>query len=284
MKRKPNPPRRCIFCHGGPISREHVWPAWMRSYLPPGQASQFVRISNFNNGTPLIHPGPLNRKGDGRSQKLKVICTPCNNNWMSVLQDRTKDVLLPLLLKDTLQINPQNHELLATWATMFTMVYETTQPNHAQNATTSQQRALFKIEQKPPQYWMFWCAPHDGRSSPAFQTAFGSVRRPGDPVTVEPGKGSLTTCGPGGICFAIFGGNVEYGFLAFSQLITQLVEHFGFIRLWPTPGCDINVLDRRRSPLTSGDLEALHHELRDFLEKEVAIGRQCNSSPDRNNR
>jgi hypothetical protein len=192
---------------------------------------------------------------------------------MSALQNSTKDVLLPLLLRNTHEIGEQHHELLAAWASMFTMVYETTQPNHAQNATTNEQRALFKDERKPPQYWMVWCAPHDGRSSPVFQTGFGSVRRSDDPETVEPGKGSLTTCGVGAICLAIFGVNIEYGFRAFSQLMTMIVEQAGFVRLWPTPGRTIDVLERRLSPLTDGDLTGIHQALRAFLEREVAASR-----------
>lgn len=110
----------------------------MGPYLPAGQFFQLMHGGDLKEAKYQIRPGPLNRKGDGRSQKLKVVCEPCNNEWMSVLQDRTKDILLPLLLRDAHEISEQHHELLATWATMFTMVYETCQPNPVQNATTSQ--------------------------------------------------------------------------------------------------------------------------------------------------
>ncbi|MHB1871877.1 MAG: hypothetical protein ACYCT1_13640, partial [Steroidobacteraceae bacterium] len=234
---------------------------------------QFILSSDLQRSIPQLRAGPLNRKGDGRSQKLKVVCRPCNNNCMSIIQARTKAALVPLLLKETLEISEPEHELLATWATMFTMVYETCQPNPVQTATTRAQRSLFKAAQKPPQHWMFWCAPHDGTSSPIFHTGFGSVRRLADPETVEPGKASLTTCGVGAISLAIFGVNSEYGFQAFSYSITTLIERAGFVRLWPSLGRNISVLDRRISPLSKGDLGQIHHALRAFLEREVAASR-----------
>ena len=276
IKKKPKPPRKCIFCNGGPISKEHIWPDWMRNYLPAGQGSQIIQRSDPRASVVRLHLGPLNRKGDARSQKLKVVCAPCNNGWMSILQARTKDVLLPLLLRDTHEIGEQHLEMLATWATMFTMVYETCYENPEQRATTSQQRALFKMEQKPPQYWMFWCAPFDGRTSPVAHTGFGSVFPVGDDDTRHIGKGSLTTCGAGAIAFAIFGVNSEYGFKAFSQLITLLVERAGFVRLWPTHGMGINVLDRRSSPLTSRYMGDIHGTLRSHIEQEVAASGRRN--------
>jgi hypothetical protein len=174
-KKIPNPPRKCIFCGKGPISREHVWAKWMRDYLPRGQAAQFIHEADFENSTQRSRPGPLNRKGDARSQKLKVACVDCNTKWMSVLQDQTRPILLPLLLREDKALTPQEQEALASWLTMFTMVYGTTVPDYA--ADTIEQREAFKRDKKAPLYWRFWCAPFDGQSSPAIQTGVGLKNR-----------------------------------------------------------------------------------------------------------
>lgn len=255
----------------------------MRPYLPAGQFSQLMLSSDLQGSTPQLRSGPLNRKGDGRSQKLKVVCGACNNNWMSALQNRTKTILLPLMLGHTQEINADDHELLASWATMFTMVYETCQPNPLQSVTTTAQRFLFRAQQKPPQQWMLWCAPFNGALPPILHTGFGSVRRLADPENVEPGKASFTTCGVGAISLAIFGVNSEYGFQAFSQLITMLVERAGFTRLWPTLGRSIKTVEGRTWPLRSGDLEQIHWALRGFLEREVAASRARRAPPTSSN-
>lgn len=283
IKKKPNPPRRCIFCGGTPISKEHVWAEWMRDYLPRGQGHQIIQSGDLNSPVHNLRTGPLNRKGDARSQKLQVVCRPCNNEWMSVLQGRTKDVLLPLLLREKHDIDGTNHVLLANWATMFTMVYETCYPTSEQHTTTKQQHVLFKTEQKPPQYWMFWCAPYDGRSSPVFHTGFGSGRGQDDPNTEHVGKGSLTICGAGAICFAVFGVDSEYGFQAFSKLITMIVEQVGFVQLWPTLGASISVLGRRLSPLSNRDLSEIHGVLRSSLVRDVAASRRRDALSARGN-
>jgi hypothetical protein len=52
MKRIPNPPRRCIFCGGTSITKEHIFAAWMRDYLDSaliGDGTQHsVVMTGFN--------------------------------------------------------------------------------------------------------------------------------------------------------------------------------------------------------------------------------------------
>jgi hypothetical protein len=51
---------------------------------------QLIQETDF--ATPGIRsrPGQLHKKGDARSQKLKVLCISCNTHWMRELQDQTK--------------------------------------------------------------------------------------------------------------------------------------------------------------------------------------------------
>lgn len=272
-KRVPNPPRRCIFCDGVPISREHVWAEWMRPYLPAGDGAQLIHESRLDNDLIRTRPGPLHRKGDARSQKLKVVCVPCNTGWMSVIQNQTKPVLLPLLLKRRKVLTQQKQKALATWATMFAMIYETTVPDYA--ATSAVQRTAFKARQEPPEYWSFWCAPFDGLSSPAIQTGFASQDR-GPKVgsdTAEAHKASLTLCGAGGIAFAVLGVSSKDGYEAFTQFITVLVERAGFVQLWPTTKLPIRITDRRTSALGFRDFWTVRDAIYASLRQAVSLRR-----------
>jgi hypothetical protein len=264
-KRKPTPPRQCIFCGEGPISREHVWAKWMRDYLPTGQGQQAIQETDFTDSTVRTRPGPLTKKGDARSQKLKVVCVNCNNGWMSKIQARTKPVLLPLLLGHPKSIAGWDQHSLAVWLTMFGMIYETTIPEYA--ATINAQRVAFKEQEEPPEHWMFWCAPFDGKSSPAIQTGFRSTDR--HPVTAdgasEINKGSLTLCGCGAVSFAIFSVNSGRAVQAFSQFIPVLIERAGFTRLWPIPGRAVEVTNGRLLPLTWADMCAIKDVVRDSI-------------------
>jgi hypothetical protein len=222
--------------------------------LPTGQGQQIIQEIDFSVRGVRSRPGPLNRKGDARSQKLKVACVPCNTGWMSKLQDRTKPVLLPLLLREPKSIAGWDQNFLAVWLTMFTMVYETTIPEYA--ATTAHQRITFKEQIQPPEHWIFWCAPFDGKSAPAIQSGFASKDR--GPIvgsdTPDIYKASLTLCGAGAVSFAIFSVNSGEAHQAFSEFVTDLVERAGFARLWPVPGKAITTTEKRLVPLGYSDL------------------------------
>jgi hypothetical protein len=44
----------------------------------------------------VSRPGGLKRK------KLRVVCEPCNNEWMSVIENDAKRVVLPMMLGQSL--------------------------------------------------------------------------------------------------------------------------------------------------------------------------------------
>jgi hypothetical protein len=272
---KPNPPRKCIFCGGGPISKEHVWAKWMRDYLSPGRGVQYIHEAKLDGDSIRIsirtRPGPLDRKGDMRSQKLRVVCCACNNGWMSAIQSQTKPVLLPFLRKERNELSPSQQEALATWATMFTMIYETTIPDHA--ATSSAQRGMFLRDRSPPEYWMYWCAPFDGRSTPAIQTGFrSSDRKPAaeGEATSRIHKASVTLCGAGGISLAVLAVSSRQAHENFGVFITTLIERAGYVKLWPTTA-PIRVDDRRLVALSFGDLGAIRDALYASLRRAVYL-------------
>jgi hypothetical protein len=236
----------------------------MRDHLPVGQGRQLIRETDFT--TPVrTRPGPLSRKGDLRSQKLKTVCIPCNTGWMSKIQDQTKPILSPLLLREQRVLTEADQRALAVWLAMFTMNYETTVPEYA--ASTIEQRMAFKEQRQPPKNWIFWCAPFDGKSSPALQTGFGSKKR--SPILGDGGakinKGCLTMCGAGAVSFAVFSVDSSDSFQAFSEFITMIVEHVRFTRLWPTTGGGIQVTDGRLSPLIYLDFVAIQDAVRDGI-------------------
>jgi hypothetical protein len=237
----------------------------MRDFLPVGQGSQLLQETDFTIHEIRARPGPLHRKGDARSQKLKVVCKACNSGWMSALQNRTKPVLLPLLARHPKALAGWDQHALAVWLTMFTMVYETTIPEYA--ATTAGQRMTFQSERHPPENWIFWCAPFDEKSSPAIQTGFASKNR--TPIVgtdaTQLNKASLTLCGAGAVSFAIFSVNSHVAFQAFSKFVSRFVEGAGFMRLWPTTGRAIEVTEVRLSPLTYLDFGTIRDAIRESI-------------------
>lgn len=266
QKKKPNPPRKCIFCGGTPITGEHLWAAWMRDYLPAGEGTQVIQESDLSTDLIRLRSGPLTRRGDARSQKLKVVCRACNNGWMSRLQTRAQPTLLPLLLNQTKALDENERESLSLWATMFSIVYSTCYPGSG-TVITSEQRAAFMGGQKPLEHWIVWAGRFNGEGSPTVQMGFGSSEGRsllGD-KSPPTNRSALTLCGAGGLCLAIFSANSERAFQTFAKFITMLLEPVGLVQIWPASASVVRIDDRMR-PLGYRDLVGIREAVKAALQ------------------
>ena len=257
------------------MSKEHLWAKWMRDYLPRGPNTQQIGVRNFETGARHTQPGPLDVKGDARSQKLKVVCETCNNNWMSQLQALAKPVLLPLIKGESQIIRGNEREILAIWATMFALVYETTAVDYP--ISPNVERADFKRTKCPLPYWAYWCGAFDGLSSPAYHIGVFAQENVGPVVGVENATDAprvhLTLFGAGKICFAVFGANSHDGLRHFAPLIGPIVTRTGmmvreslgrprgFFQLWPALSGDIDLTALRTPSFSEADLFLLSSEV-----------------------
>ncbi|MEU6559231.1 hypothetical protein [Nocardia nova] len=103
----------CLFCGGaGPLTREHVFPDWMREVIYKGDGER--RIIPGDGGEPTIqHGGPFNKT-------LKIVCAGCNNEWMSRLEERAKPLLVAMFNQDPagpkVALDSDSQLVLARWA------------------------------------------------------------------------------------------------------------------------------------------------------------------------
>src|SRR5262249_11321537 len=86
--------------------------------------------------------------GDPQSRRVKIVCKKCNNEWMSVLQEHTKPVVLPLLKGDRTVLDRTRQNILAAWAAMTVICAEYIEPTRAAMAVVAR-RHLFKNKQAP---------------------------------------------------------------------------------------------------------------------------------------
>ena len=148
-------PRTCIFCAGPRDSREHVAPDWMKPLLH-GYNGTIHWIAEGNK-PPLA--GALNKPGDHRGRRIRCVCVPCNTGWMSRLQSVARQDIEPLVRGQSVYLSAARRRRIASWATMFCMVYE--QADDVDTQTTTQAlRQSFKANQTPPPDWFFWIGHH----------------------------------------------------------------------------------------------------------------------------
>jgi hypothetical protein len=128
-------PKRCIFCQEkNKLTREDFFPRWFREIYPAPLESQRSRLNaevswheqDATTGEIVtkIAPSKLARPGDLADQTLRVVCAPCNNGWMSRLQQAAKPHLIPYIEGRWARPNRIARKLISSWATMFAMVVE----------------------------------------------------------------------------------------------------------------------------------------------------------------
>ena len=124
----------CIFCGEGRLTKEHVWPDWLRNYIRRSgvrtrhRSGDFI-IQNERINSSNVGFGKQNRTGNVTSRKLRVVCGDCNNGWMSRLQKAAKPLLVQLIEKKWCINTERDHEIISNWITMFTMVAEFLNPS-----------------------------------------------------------------------------------------------------------------------------------------------------------
>lgn len=115
--------RRCIFCGGRPLNREHVWPDWYAKLVK--------------------HRGSLHRTSSGRpptvtkrlKERVKKVCkegcdvcaTGCNGGWMGDLEGRISRLLGEMALtapNRSVRLSETVQETLARWAVKTALVMD----------------------------------------------------------------------------------------------------------------------------------------------------------------
>ena len=104
------PPKQCIFCERGRLSREHFWSEWMHPYLNSTATSRVLFSETFTRRTVSLGRRVREMLGPVIKTKLRVVCRPCNNTWMSQLENEVKPTLLPLMLGEPGTLNSQRQE------------------------------------------------------------------------------------------------------------------------------------------------------------------------------
>jgi hypothetical protein len=152
MSNNENPNKRvCIFCGASGLTKEHVWPKWAEPLLKPN-------ISVPRNDENWIGtPGNLLRKLVSRREipestvekQTRVVCGSCNNGWMSIIEEGSKDILTLLIQGIACELDLIAQRRIANWVTLKMMVAEQNEGNNS--VTTFDQRTAFKNQRTIPE-------------------------------------------------------------------------------------------------------------------------------------
>lgn len=175
---------RCVFCQWeGKLSREHVWPKWIRSVVPEGTRQGSIRRARVSAKTGEAHTHL--RHGLAASRRIRVICrSRCNGGWMSDLEQQIRPILEPLILGDRSRpLSSADQALLGLWSLKTAMMLEYLHPPDIRAIPPSHYEYLYQRRQ-PPSNSRIWLVPYAGEPLRTAHVTRGHLL-PGP----EPGEG-----------------------------------------------------------------------------------------------
>lgn len=123
----------CIFCNEpNKLSRQHVWPDWLKKIFPHPEKSNTTFLRTF--ATPgkdnhlFVHSSVDERPGYILARKYRKVCVTCNNVWISQLEEKVKPNVEKLILGSKVILEADELISLAVWASIITIMAEFTLP------------------------------------------------------------------------------------------------------------------------------------------------------------
>jgi hypothetical protein len=134
----------CIFCGGAPLTREHLWPDWLRRELGAVGRSAH-RLEQDEDG---LETRDVAFETPPFTQQVRAVCAPCNNGWMSELEAAAKPILLPLIEGRGGVLDCSEQRIVATWALLKACVFGELHPQ--ERAVPAVYRERLYAEVAPP--------------------------------------------------------------------------------------------------------------------------------------
>lgn len=150
--------KSCIFCETKTgLSREHIFADWMKKSFPSDSPNHFVVQKGKFSFLPDQQPHPFfsRRRKQGRASNMtvKAVCRTCNNEWMSRIEERSKELLTRLMTSQIFVLGVRDQELLATWLSLKTVVHDSRETN----AVPQRHRSfIFKNGRPPDEDWQIF--------------------------------------------------------------------------------------------------------------------------------
>lgn len=230
------PPGKCIFCGRGDMTKEHVFPDWLRTLFPRTEKTKHTKgfIEWGSAIAPQDKPKIITKSQPGHTgtTKVRVVCRCCNTGWLHNLEDATKPLLTQLILGQEINLSPAMQGLLSTWASKTVMTSEFVGSADPLNTLAQRQRLMQTLAS--PEEWCVFMAGYIGDSwgnLNFFQHQLG-LQVPaveGQEATIQHLR--ITTFGMGHVVFFVYGGTWNR-----MREIWGNYDAPGLRRLWPLSG------------------------------------------------
>jgi hypothetical protein len=221
---EPKPPRQCVFCGGRPLTLEHVMPQWLTAFM------------GISSSITLTSDGRLVRRSPKLDIKVRAVCRPCNNGWLSALEDEFRARCGPAILGMRTALDQQAQTVAATWAVKTALLLELAlrySDKKKAYAPPSHFHYLFRNRTAPPNGdARVWVGFYDAQQTHiGWHRAFALA-----PSGKDPAQAYIATVAVGYLVFQTFGRDIlpsdlGSGDLPDPEIPAVLVPYFR--QVWP---------------------------------------------------
>jgi hypothetical protein len=188
--------RTCVFCGGTPLTLEHVWPRWVAAILSDGGPVEVEKRG--------LGDEPASWQQVSLEVTVRWVCAPCNNGWLSELEEAAKPILEPLILGRKRTLTLTEADTVAVWCVKTALLFQLTHPERRE-APDAHYRWLFE-HRVPPANTFAWLAGYNGALwSGWYMHQMLELRDPGE--TDPSGRGYCATVTTGALVFQVTGLN-----------------------------------------------------------------------------
>lgn len=110
--------------------------------------------------TKLVSNKFKERPGHVTTKKIRAVCIPCNNGWMSIVESAAQPIAGPMILGNAITLTPPMQTILAQWLTLKIMLGEQNQRHQEIKEIVIPQddRDEFRRSRTIPSYICIWIA------------------------------------------------------------------------------------------------------------------------------
>ncbi len=217
--------RRCIFCGGKPVTKEHIYGAWLTPLFPrPSGKRMYEDMTSPIGSVRIKHP---RRYPLSLDHQVKQVCKSCNGGWMSSLETSVGDIIPTIHRGTKHSITPEEQTLLASWASKTAVAIQYMDSNPI--VPKYRRKWMFDYHTPPPDTSV-WIARYDGASIAGGQTVdlFFHMKMKPKPLSFPHGQA---------VCFSV--GSLVFAVLSIyiknvavrPQFPVNLAKHL--FPIWP---------------------------------------------------
>lgn len=120
--------RTCAFCAEASVTREHIFPFWLREAVGGAGAATHYRAAPRSAPPPVGDQLAYERSwgADEAAIVVRAVCARCNSTWMNDLDHAVEPIIVPLIRNKEQPVGEDERTVLATWAAKIALLLEHT--------------------------------------------------------------------------------------------------------------------------------------------------------------